>query len=318
MEKVDEDIGKVWEYGAIDYDKLTYGGINVTQDPTNRKKFKLDQNHYLTSSNLKLIQIQERTEAEFKKVCKGRVGATLWLACSTEPLYSFEASYSGSLVTQDGPQEDKLRYMNRFLKKLKTHPPSGYEFEVTDCKEWCLITFWDAAFANLPGSGSQTGCMVYLAPYPIREHLNSENQLSAVPIYWDSKKSSRVCRSTLSAECDSAVNAIDKSQWISLLIEELLGPNFLKKKYGISDCKSLIEASMKVRPKSVEKRVQLDLMTLVEHRLKHNWAYIHCASCLQKADYLTKTYTSSMTASGMPLNIIQFDEDMLQQLDKQN
>ena len=80
-----------------------------------------------------------------------------------------------------------------------------------------LVCYADCSFANTPQLSSQCGVII-LASVP------QVSQVACVGLLvdWRSSKSSRVCRSTLTAEAMPADEAVDRSTYLNLFLSEVL------------------------------------------------------------------------------------------------
>ena len=81
-----------------------------------------------------------------------------------------------------------------------------YPRGVIDVSKAHLVTYGDASFANMEGSKSQCGVIVFLTHEPRRlGHL----------VYWTSSTIERVVRSTLAAaEAYSVSEAVEEAKWL--------------------------------------------------------------------------------------------------------
>ena len=75
-----------------------------------------------------------------------------------------------------------------------------------------LVTYGDAFSANMEGSKSQCGVIVFLTHEP-RRFWHGESQLGHL-VHWTSSTINRVVRSTLAAEAYSVSEAVEEAQWL--------------------------------------------------------------------------------------------------------
>ena len=117
-----------------------------------------------------------------------------------------------------------------------------------------IVTFCDAAHANLSDRGSQGGLLIFL--------VDMKGVYSL--IHWHSKRLKRVVSSSLAAECLTAVDAAETSFLLRNKLEEMMCLDSHTLKISIlSDNKSLVQAVHKTT--SLEnKRLQIDINVLRE------------------------------------------------------
>ena len=82
-----------------------------------------------------------------------------------------------------------------------------------------LVTYGDASFANMEGSKSQCGVIVFLTHEP-RRFWRGEFQLGHL-VYWTSSTIKRVVRSTLATETYSVSEAVEETQWLRSVLAEM-------------------------------------------------------------------------------------------------
>ena len=82
-----------------------------------------------------------------------------------------------------------------------------------------LVTYGDASFANMEGSKSQCGVIVFLT-HESRCFWHGEFQLGHL-FFWTSSTIQRVVRSTLAAEAYSVSEAVDEAQWLRSVLAEM-------------------------------------------------------------------------------------------------
>ena len=82
-----------------------------------------------------------------------------------------------------------------------------------------LVTYGDASFANMEGSKSQCGVIVFSTHEPGR-FWHGEFQLEHL-VYWTSTTIKRLVRSTLAAEAYSVSEAVEEAQWLRSVLAEM-------------------------------------------------------------------------------------------------
>ena len=139
-----------------------------------------------------------------------------------------------------------------------------------------LITFSDASYANLPDGGSQGAHIIF---------LKGNNNMLA-PIEWSSKKVRRICRSTISAETMSLLDAVDNSIWLSSILKQI---SIEKPVISIAktDNEGLSNAVYSTTPVT-EKRLRVDIAGIKEEIKNRNIKVEWIPKQKQLADSLTK------------------------------
>ena len=82
-----------------------------------------------------------------------------------------------------------------------------------------LVTHGDASFANMVGSESQCGVIVFLTHEP-RRFWHGEFQLGHL-VHWTSNTVKRVVRSILAAEAHSVSEAVEEAQRLRSVLAEI-------------------------------------------------------------------------------------------------
>ena len=114
-----------------------------------------------------------------------------------------------------------------------------------------IVVFCDARYANLTDGGSQGGHIIFLC----------DSFGRCCPVSWCSRRIKRVARSTLSAETQAAVEALDAAYMLKRFISELLGIDPDVELF--TDNKSMIDA-INTTNLMVDKRLRVDIAALRE------------------------------------------------------
>ena len=93
-----------------------------------------------------------------------------------------------------------------------------YPREVIDVSTAQLVTYGDASFANMEGSKSQCGVIVFLTHEP-RRFWHGEFQLGHL-VCWTRSTIKRVVRSAPEAEAYSVSEAVEEVQWLRSVLAE--------------------------------------------------------------------------------------------------
>ena len=156
----------------------------------------------------------------------------------------------------------------------------------------------DAAWGVRPDGSSQGGFVIFVAT---EEEINSGSPMPLTLIDWHSRKLTRMCRSSLSAEAQAAAAAVDGLEWTKVFAAALVNPFIAIEKeeslqmFGFSpvatDAKSLYDAARSVSAglRLSERRTAIEV-SIVRERLAAllgEWRWVN--SDQQLADGLTKT-----------------------------
>ena len=117
-----------------------------------------------------------------------------------------------------------------------------------------IVCFSDASFANLPGSCSQGGYIIFL--------LGKNGEYA--PLVWKSKKIKRVVKSTLSAETMALLDGVENCYLLKVMLNEIHGQDLTLPITALVDSKSLKDALYS--SKTIEdKRLKTDLCVLRDY-----------------------------------------------------
>ena len=157
--------------------------------------------------------------------------------------------------------------------------------------------YTDASWGSRPDGTSQGGVAIFLIS---EECLRAGSACPLVILDWSSKKLVRMCRSSLSAEAQSAANAIDMLEWTKVFLASILWPSIdlsadsTMHKLGVSpvitDSKGLFDASRSASSGLgiSEKRTAIEVK-IINERMDASCGYWAWTSAAQQvADGLTK------------------------------
>ena len=268
-----ESIQAVFEIRTICETPLKYLGLSLRQT---ENAIVVDQNEYIDSlqevsildskDNDRLLNKNEHRQ--YRRIC----GSLNWVSTQTRPDIAFDvAMISGNVNT---PTVKHMKMANKVIRKVKST-----SVEIVFCKLQSplhLTVHCDASYANLPSGGSQGGHIVFLS--------DEEGYLS--PLSWTSKRVRRVCRSTISAETMSMLDAVDASIWMAHLFEEINGYK-LKHTKVKTDNESLNEAVHSTTAVK-EKRLRVDIAAIRDEIRNRTIDVDWIPKAEQLADVLTK------------------------------
>ena len=179
-----------------------------------------------------------------------------------------------------------LKQANKYIRKAKSESSGITIVNLENIALCSIICFSDASFANLKGSSSQGGYIIFLY----------RNEKSFSPIAWKSCKLKRVVKSTLAAETLALEQALETCFMMKSFLCELLNKEISNEVLPIKcyvDNKSLVDSIFSTKTLS-EKRLEIDIC-IIREMLNKNEVYSveWCKSELQLADCLTKGTASS-------------------------
>ena len=221
-------------------------------------------------------ELSEKERSEFK----GLVGQLSWIAVNTRPDIAFDVCEL-SVAIKNATIMDLLR-LNKVVERV-TKDSVKVVFPKIKSLDTChLECYTDAAFANLPNSGSQGGLIVFLR----------DESGQRCPIYWQSRKLKRVVKSTLAAETLALVEGAEVSFYIASILKEMTRTKEIPIKCKV-DNKSLVDALSSSKQVD-DKRLRIDIAVLDDmlERKEINqvsWVDTKC----QLADCLTKRGAST-------------------------
>ena len=221
---------KIGSTGKVNF---TYVGLRVNSYTDG---LTIDQEHYidsiktipLTKERLleKDSQLNKKELANFRTL----IGQLSWVSTHTRPDIAFETCELGGTV-KNAKITDLIK-LNKLVVRLRSSHVNIYFPKFESLKQCTIKCFTDASFRNLPQEGSQAGYIIF---------IENDGENCKSPIYWKSKKISRVVDSTLAAETMALHEGAKTSIYLATVIKQLL-PNIITKVICITDNKSLVDA----------------------------------------------------------------------------
>ena len=291
-------IRNVFKVGLEEEDKLKYLGLGITQTSNG---IDLSLENYIQGmkemDTSKLGQDKSRKLNNLEKTeMKQLIGQINWIATQNRPDIAYENCVMGGVADKSSVSD--VFQVNKIVRKVQGQQlnlffPSNFLLDSVR-----IVTFCDAAFANLPDYGSQGGFMCFLV----------DDQGTYNLISWQSKRIKRVVNSSLSAECLAAVEAAETSVLIRHKLEEMLCLERGSIPISIlSDSKSLVEAvhkSTSVQNKSLQIDINM-LREMIEEGTVNEFRWV--ATNDQIANSLTKRGASTDNLKNVLMNKGMFD-----------
>lgn len=251
-----------------------YVGLEIQQ---NHSGIAVSQRTYIASilpvSVEKCVEDRALNDCE-KKSFRGIVGQLSWASSMTRPDISFDCCQLSTV--QSNPKISDLKKSNKVLKDLKSDEVELLFIEL-DLETIELVVYSDASHANLHDGGSQGGFIVFL----------SDASGKCSPISWGSKRLKRVAKSTLSAETQSAVEALDVAYMLKNVLSEILHESRDIKVTLFTDSKSMFDAVHTTNLMD-DKRLRVDIAALREMNNQQEVVFRWLNSKRQVADVMTK------------------------------
>ena len=231
-----------------------------------------------------------------KKQLRAIVGAMAWPGNQCLPQVSATCSLLQAAVSS--PTVADLIEANRGLKFLKE---VGKEFKLSinrhcNLQDLRFGVYADAAWAVRPDSASQGGHLVFLCS---KDEMLEGKAMKISIVDWSSKKLNRVCRSSLSAEAQSATAAVDALEWVKVFWAVMLWPNMdfaddqallsTGESPVLTDAKALFDSvNSLTQSKVTEKRTSIEIV-IIQQRLQAMASRMRWVNSGQQlADGLTK------------------------------
>ena len=280
------DLRRTFLVGKEETKCFQYLGVQLKQSLMG---ISMDQYHYINSlKEIDLSNIEDQSSSSelddnLKDNLRSKVGQLLWVANQTRPDITFDVT-STAVALKRSSLKDAV-HINKIIRKVKNNVLPLQFFSLG--KNTRIVSYTDAAFANLSDGGSQGGYLIFL--------VNDNGDCCLLS--WESKRIRRVVRSALAAECLALSECIDASIYVSILFKELLYGDTSSKLPEIeiiTDSKSLCDA-IKSTKNVTEKRLRVDIGAVKEALSRNDINKVSWVNSeLQLADSLTKQGASSV------------------------
>ena len=224
----------------------------------------------------KCLPSDQMTKDEISK-CRSVIGKLNWLATQTRPDLSFQISELTSELREG--QVKSIHNINRAVRKAKRESSQLVIPQMMDLSMCKIVTYSDASFGNVNGTGSQGGYIVYLT-----------DGICSFPLAWQSNKIKRVVKSTQAAETLAMVDAAEASVYYQSFLRELVGslPEYKFDIFCKTDNASL-HGSVHSNTQIIDKQLRIETAILREMLLKKELASMTWVpTANQRADILTK------------------------------
>ena len=258
--------------------EFVFLGLRIKQHSTDYS-ITIDQKHYIDSIEEPQIHIGDRKRDDSLtkdecKLLKSFVGQLSWASNRSRPDIAFETC-EASVGIENSTVSDYIK-MKKTLRKLKQSNVKLKFVPLENLESCSVVVYADASHANLKGSASQAGFVIFLV----------DKNRKANIVKWQSKKISRVVKSTLASETLAALEGIENAYYIKRLMEDIIGEKAKITVHAISDNKSLVEAAYSTN-------------ALADYRLRIDMACIRNMLSNGELDSLSWTQTKDQLADSL-------------------
>ena len=247
-----DQLCKLFQIGNSESNAFKYIGLNIESD--GQEATNVDQLYYIDSVkaipiskarvNNKNSDLSEKEKASYRSL----VGQLNWIATQTRPDIAFEVCELSSML-KNATVAELLRLNKLVLKLQKSH--IILSFPGMQSLDDCIIeAYADASFANLNGSFSQAGFVIFL----------KDSRDKRCPVFWESRKVKRVVKSTLAAETLALIDCAETAIYIKRILEEL-SKVFDLPIHCYTDNKSLAD-SLASKKQVDDRRLRIDMAYL--------------------------------------------------------
>ena len=287
-----------WDFG----DKMRFCGAEVKQT-ADHETVTISLQQYvnkikpLSLEKTRKVMVEDYcTEKEHKQL-RALLGAMSWPVTQCLPQASATISLLQANINK--PMVKDMLEANKCLRFLK-EVVKNYVFTLRkhcSLDQLRISLYCDAAWSVRPDGSSQGGMLMFLSS---QAELDSCEPFPLTILDWSSKKLVRMCRSSLSAEAQSATIAVDELEWSKVFFAAMVNPyvpiqdDATMHKFGgsavITDAKALFDSTTAVTSglKLSERRTAIEICILRE-RLEASLSKVKwCNSLQQLADGLTK------------------------------
>lgn len=277
---IKKKIKERFKWGEWEVGKFTQCGVDIEQRQDG--SFSLQQPSFLEQvsevyvSKQRHKELEAYTTKEEQQQMRSVLGCLSWHAGQVAMELSAPVGLLLSKVNQSVVHD--IIEMNKLLRKAKARRSQAIIIHKQKPEDILLAAWVDAAHANRPDLSSTKGIFIGSAS----KNLLDGSMETVNPIYWNSSKITRVCRSSASAETRAAVDGEDQMYSIRFQLSEFRGtsanvwnPDLTAKATTgvlISDSKNLFDrlSQTMLTLKGAEKRSDLESLCLKESMSSSN------------------------------------------------
>jgi hypothetical protein len=291
---------KCVNWGKWSVDNFIHCGRCIARDEKNQDVL-LSQDTYVkkipkvTSSTNRLEVGMNQTEYEEGRTALGSLG---WAAKQSQP----QASFDTSVLLSELPRRrrETISKINKAVKVVQDKPVTIRYPSSLDIASAAVAAYSDASWGNRADGTSQGGFLLGLIN---PGGLKGEETPFGV-LQWSSHKVRRVCRSTLSAESQSACITVEAGDFLRTFLLETKDANFHLHDYAsrlsevpsaiILDAKSVYDHIISDNGRHPgDRRLAIDLRVLQTYIARGSWHVKWVCGHQMLADVLTKSGVNS-------------------------
>ena len=291
-----QDLRKRFPYRKWRINSGEFCGAFYKQD-VKTKKIEMSMSKF--AEGLKAANIKKGTNPDTElqpfqvKQLRGINGSLNWLSSQSRPDLAAQTSLSQQAFPN--PKIRHLRAANNVIRRARMFRNLPLSFEPIDPKDLTVVCHSDAAFANV-GTHTQAGYVIAFT----EKCLQDGQEARWCPVTWRSYKLSRAVSSTLAAESQAFATASGTTEWLMLLLHEILeGPMNMRQCRDalhhrppilVTDCKSLYDHLISPSaPTAIEdRRTSIDVVIIRESVRAMNAHVRWVPTSHMLADALTK------------------------------
>ena len=253
-----EQLQDRFKFGSRRIGKFTHCGIEYEQfeDYT----INIHQNTYIDTP--KPISLNTKTDPEQQlgplehHRFRSLIGGLMWVVCATRPDRIADVTMLANHLCH--PQQQHAIRANKILRAIRGQQEGIFYPRIEGKVQ--ILTYGDAAWANLPNGGSQGGHFILIAPDDCLKSTN--NLINTAMISWRSARIKRVVTSTFIGELLEQSETFDRGFWIARMFTEVTGQE--PSLDMLTDCKSVVDNSRSLKITITSNKHKTDMFALRE------------------------------------------------------
>ena len=293
LRKQIDNLFTIKEWKEVTAEKpIQFLGVEITRDSSG---FHDDMSRYIKEIKVEKLQGEGLLGPREVTLYRQLVMRLRWPAQQTMPHMLYEVSNLAQRLTKatHADYKEAVKLHQKFVEEANagrarlTYPPLDKN------NKWFYVSYFDASLGKESDGKSQLGAVHFLTTAAART-----GPAAAAPVEFSTNKSSRVLRSSMSAEACSMSICVDRHLYGRLVIDMMLyGYKTLDENWrttmGISggvvtDAKSLYDHMGTTGQIPTERQTMLDLMVARDHLESGAYELFSVPTHRQHADGLTK------------------------------
>ena len=286
-----------WSYGNYKYVGSHYehhdGKLTVSMDDFVKKLYPVEKSEMKDLVDYKTEE-RKLTEAGTTRF-RGVLGGLQWLIKQGRPDLAGEKALLANELSH--MTKKSLKEANRVISLAKETNASKLVTVPIPLDEPVVVAFGDSAWNNLTGGKSQGGVLVLATNGDFLQHKTAPTSI----LDWRTRKSQRVCQSTLQAETYIAAEGLSAAMWTRELLRSIIYADYKVRQAltpqgpykfpvaQVTDCASLYDCVKKDTAWAKEERTRLSVLVIKEDLRDPDTSFRWSPTHLQLADGLTKS-----------------------------